>query len=101
MWLGSCVAVAVAQGSSCSSDSTPSLGTSICCRCGPKKTKEKKKEQRKEGGRKGGKKEGKEGKKERKEEKGEREVKSLLRPPTPRRPEEGCWGRGVIWEACR
>ena len=36
-WLGSGIAVAVAG--SCSSDSTPSLGTSICCRCGPKKQK--------------------------------------------------------------
>ena len=26
---------------SCSSNSTPSLGTSICCECGPKKTKTK------------------------------------------------------------
>ena len=34
-WLGSCIAVAVA--SSCSSDSTPSLGTSICCTCEPNK----------------------------------------------------------------
>ena len=33
--LGSCVAVAVA--SNCSSDSTPSLGTSICWGCSPKK----------------------------------------------------------------
>ena len=30
MWLGSCVAVAVVWASSCTSDSTPSLGTSIC-----------------------------------------------------------------------
>ena len=29
MWLRSCIAVAVVQASSCSSDSTPSLGTSI------------------------------------------------------------------------
>ena len=40
-WLGFCVAVAVAvavaQASSCSSDWTPSLGTSICCGCSPKK----------------------------------------------------------------
>ena len=33
----SCVAVAVVQASGCSSDSIPSLGTSICHRCGPKK----------------------------------------------------------------
>ena len=37
MQLPSSVAVAVA--SSCSSNSTPSLGTSVCCRCGPKKIK--------------------------------------------------------------
>ena len=30
------IAVAVPVPSSCSCDSTPSLGTSICCRCGPK-----------------------------------------------------------------
>ena len=35
--LGSHVAVAVVQASSCSSDSTPSLETSICHRCGPEK----------------------------------------------------------------
>ena len=37
------MAVAVVQASSCSSDSTPSLGTSMCHRCGPEKTKKKKK----------------------------------------------------------
>ena len=37
MRLISGVAVAVAQASSCTSNSTPSLGTSICCRCGPNK----------------------------------------------------------------
>ena len=42
-WLTSAVAVAVAQAGSCSSDSTPSLGTSICCGWGPKKTKKNKK----------------------------------------------------------
>ena len=36
MWLGA--HVAVAQASSCSSDWTPSLGTSICHRCRPKKS---------------------------------------------------------------
>ena len=46
MWHGCCTAVAVVEASSCSSDSTPSLGTSICCRCGPKKG-EKKKEREK------------------------------------------------------
>ena len=41
MWLGSCIAlaVAVAVAANCSSDLISSLGTSICCRCGPKKTK--------------------------------------------------------------
>ena len=33
------IAVAVAQASGYSSDQTPSLGTSMCPRCGPKKTK--------------------------------------------------------------
>ena len=33
------VAVAVAQAGSCSSDSTPSLGTSTCYTCCPKKKK--------------------------------------------------------------
>ena len=39
--LRSHVAVAVAQAGNCSSNSTPSLGTSICHRCGPKKAKNK------------------------------------------------------------
>ena len=43
IWLGSLVAVAVAQAGSYSSDSTPSLGTSICHMCGPKKQKQKNK----------------------------------------------------------
>ena len=34
MWLRPPVAVAVAQAGSCNSNSTPSLGTSICCMCG-------------------------------------------------------------------
>ena len=38
-WLGSQVTVAMAQAYSYSSDSTPSLGTSICFECGPKKQK--------------------------------------------------------------
>ena len=42
-WLRSCVAVAVVLAGSYSSDLTPNLGTSICCRCGPKKTKDNKK----------------------------------------------------------
>ena len=37
MRLGSRVAVAVALAGSCSSSSTPSLGTSVFHRCGPKK----------------------------------------------------------------
>ena len=41
-WLRSGVAVAVAQAIDYSSDSTPSLGTPICYRCGPKKTRKKK-----------------------------------------------------------
>ena len=34
--LGSCIAVAVVSAGSYSSHSTPSLGTSICCRYSPK-----------------------------------------------------------------
>ena len=45
MWLGSGVAVdvavAVVQAGNCSSDSTPSLGTSICHRYGPEKKSER------------------------------------------------------------
>ena len=44
MLLGSSVAVAVAG--SYSSDWTPSLGTSMCCRCSPKIQKTKKKKSR-------------------------------------------------------
>ena len=47
MWLGSGVAVAVAKAGSCSSDLTPSLGTSKCHWWGPKKKKKKKKERKK------------------------------------------------------
>ena len=43
MPLGSCIAVAEVQAGSCSSDSTPSLGTSMHCRCSCKKPKKKKK----------------------------------------------------------
>ena len=42
-WLGSCIAVAVVEAGSYSSDSIPSLGTSICLRCSPQKEKKKKK----------------------------------------------------------
>ena len=41
MWLGSGVAMAMVQSGSCSSDLTPSLGTSICCTCSSKKTEKK------------------------------------------------------------
>ena len=41
MWLGSPGAVAVGQAGFCSSILTPSLGTSMCCGCGPKKKKKK------------------------------------------------------------
>ena len=44
--LGSLVAVAVVKASSCSSNWTPSLGTSICLQCSPKKTKDKEKGRR-------------------------------------------------------
>ena len=46
MWLGSRIAVAVAQAGSYSSDLTPSPGTSVCHGCSPRKgqkTKKKKK----------------------------------------------------------
>ena len=43
--LGSQVAVAVLYASSYISNWTPGLGTSICCRSGPKKTKDQKKEE--------------------------------------------------------
>ena len=65
MQLGSGVSVAVFVAGSCSSDWTPSLGTSICCRCG----REKKRKERKEG-----KKERKEGRKEGRKKKGKKEI---------------------------
>ena len=40
-WLRSFVAVAVACVGNCSSDSTPGLVPSICCRCSPEKKKKK------------------------------------------------------------
>ena len=54
------MAVAVAVAGSGSSNSTPSLGTSICCRYGPKEKKERKEGRREEGkeGRREGRKEG-------------------------------------------
>ena len=48
MWLRSGSVVAVAVAGSCSSDSTPSLGIAICCRCGPKMKKSKKKRKKNE-----------------------------------------------------
>ena len=42
MWLGPGIAVAVAWAGSYSSNSPPSLRTSIYCGCSPKKTKNKK-----------------------------------------------------------
>ena len=42
MWLRSRVAVAVVQAGSFSSHSTPSPGTSTCCRCSPRRPKKKK-----------------------------------------------------------
>ena len=45
------MAVAVVQAGSCGSHWTPNLGTSMCCGCGPKKTK-KEGEEGREGGRK-------------------------------------------------
>ena len=46
MRFGSHIAMAVVQASSFSSDSVPSLGISICCRCDPKKTKTKNEKQK-------------------------------------------------------
>ena len=45
MWLGSCCCCDCGVGQQLSSDLTPSLGTSICCRGGPKKQKQKPKKQ--------------------------------------------------------
>ena len=47
MQLRSRIAVAVAVVGSCSFDSVPSLGTSICYRCVPKKPPKKKKKKKK------------------------------------------------------
>ena len=38
---GSAIAVAVVEAGGCSSNSSPCLGTSICCRCAPKRKKKK------------------------------------------------------------
>ena len=65
------VAVAVVYAGSCSSNSAPSLGTSVCRRCGPKK---------------------KEIKKEKMNEKGHTQVSDTEEPLR-----EGCWG-GAFWE---
>ena len=45
-WLGSDVAVAVVEAHSYSSNWTPSLGTSTCLGCSPKKQKKKKKKKK-------------------------------------------------------
>ena len=47
MRLGSCIAVAVVKAGSYSSNWTSSLGTSICCECGPRKDKKNKKTNKK------------------------------------------------------
>ena len=47
MQLGSPIAEAVAYAGSYSSNSTPSLGTSIYCQCGPKSKQKKKKKKKK------------------------------------------------------
>ena len=44
MRLGFCIALAMTQTGSCSSNSTPGLGAFICCRFSPKKQKTKKME---------------------------------------------------------
>ena len=44
--LGSGIAVALAQACGCSSDLTPSLGTSMCHRSGPRKSKKKAKKKK-------------------------------------------------------
>ena len=46
-WLGSDVAVVVAQAGSCSSNRIPTLGISVCRRCSPKKQLKKKEKKRK------------------------------------------------------
>ena len=40
-WLRSCMATAVVWAGGYSSNWTPGLGTSLCCRCGPKDKKDK------------------------------------------------------------
>ena len=68
--LGFHIAVAVLQASSCSFNSPPSLGTSLCCECSFKLKKAKKKKlERKKGERKGGREGREEGRKEGGEEK--------------------------------
>jgi len=46
MRLRSHIAVVVVEAGGYSSDQTPGLETSICCRCGPKWTKDKKKKKK-------------------------------------------------------
>ena len=69
MWLESGIAVAAVQASSCRSNSTPSLESFICCKCGPKKD---------EGGGGGGGGEEGEGEKEEEEKKKEEEEYSYM-----------------------
>ena len=47
LWLGPHIAVSVAQAGRCNSNSTPSLGTSMCHGFSPKKTKRDKKKKKK------------------------------------------------------
>ena len=46
MWLRSCIAMAMVWASSCNSDLTSSLGTSICCTWSPEKQKQNKTKQK-------------------------------------------------------
>ena len=46
MHLGSCISVALVKADNYSFDSVPSLGISMCHRCGSKKTKKKKKKKK-------------------------------------------------------
>ena len=48
MWLASGIDVATVQAGGCSSDSTPSLGTSICHGYSPKRQKDQKKKKNEE-----------------------------------------------------
>ena len=71
-----CVAVAVVQAGSCSSHLTPSLGTSICYGCSPKKTRQKERKTERKEGRKRERERQTERKKERKKERNKERLKS-------------------------